>query len=96
MTDLQRRRIAIVEDDPAVSNSFRCLLEAMGQPVETFSSAAKFLLADRQDLAGLILDHHMPHMTGLELAEDLRADGAGIPILLITERTFTGIGRSCR
>jgi CheY-like chemotaxis protein len=26
----------------------------------------------------------MPNMTGMELAEMLRADGAGIPILLIT------------
>ena len=26
----------------------------------------------------------MPEMTGLELAERIRADGAGIPILLIT------------
>ena len=26
----------------------------------------------------------MPEMTGLELAERLRTDGAGIPILLIT------------
>ena len=26
----------------------------------------------------------MPEMTGLELAEQLRADGSGIPILLIT------------
>jgi two-component system, LuxR family, response regulator FixJ len=32
----------------------------------------------------LILDQHMPEMTGLVLAERLRADGAGIPILLVT------------
>ena len=37
-----------------------------------------------QRLACLILDHHMPEMTGLELAERMRADGTGIPILLIT------------
>jgi two-component system response regulator FixJ len=37
-----------------------------------------------QRLACLILDHHMPEMTGLELAERMRAGGAGIPILLIT------------
>jgi FixJ family two-component response regulator len=35
-------------------------------------------------LACLILDHHMPHMTGLELAARLRGDGSRIPILLIT------------
>ena len=34
--------------------------------------------------ACLILDHHMPNMTGLKLDGRLRANGALIPILLIT------------
>jgi two-component system response regulator FixJ len=34
-------------------------------------------------LACLITDHQMPHMTGLELVERLRADGIRNPILLI-------------
>ena len=34
----------------------------------------------------------MPEMTGLELAERLRADGAGIPILLITGSPSPAIG----
>jgi CheY-like chemotaxis protein len=32
----------------------------------------------------LVLDHHMPEMTGLEMAERLRADGACLPTLLVT------------
>jgi two-component system response regulator FixJ len=60
------------------------LLEVIGHSVETFASAAEFLKADIRNIACLILDHHMPEMTGLELAERLRADGFGIPILLIT------------
>ena len=32
----------------------------------------------------MILDQHMQEMTGPVLAERLRADGAGIPILLVT------------
>ena len=56
----------------------------MGHTVETFASAAEFLLADVQRFVCLILDHHMPHMTGLELVERLRADGSKIPILLVT------------
>ena len=62
----------------------RFLLEVIGHPVATFASAAEFLKAEIHRLACLILDHHMPEMTGLELAERMRADGAGIPILLIT------------
>jgi CheY-like chemotaxis protein len=37
-----------------------------------------------KSFACLILDHHIPNMTGLELARRLRADGAVVPILLIT------------
>ncbi len=32
----------------------------------------------------MIADHHMPHMTGLELVERLHANGIGIPVLLVT------------
>jgi two-component system, LuxR family, response regulator FixJ len=84
MTGFEQRKVAIVDDDAAVRDSLRFLLEVVGHPVETFASAAEFLNAEQQRLACLILDHHMPEMTGLELAERLRADGSGIPILLIT------------
>ena len=76
--------VAIVDDDAAVRDSLRFLLEVIGHPTETFASAAEFLKAEMQRLTCLILDHHMPGMTGLELAERLRDNGAGIPILLVT------------
>jgi two-component system, LuxR family, response regulator FixJ len=84
VTDTEPRRVAIVDDDLAVRESLRFLLDVHGHPVETFASAADFLKADMQHLACLVLDHHMPYMTGLELVERLRAEGVGIPILLIT------------
>jgi FixJ family two-component response regulator len=76
--------VAIVHDDAGVRDSLKFLLEIMGYSVETFASAAEFLEADRQHLACLLLDYHMSNMSGMELAERLRADGSGIPILLIT------------
>jgi CheY-like chemotaxis protein len=79
-----RGKIAVIDDDAAVRDSLRLLLEIVGYPVETFDSAAEFLGADLQDFPCLIADNHMPYMTGLELAERLRADGASIPILLMT------------
>lgn len=60
------------------------LLEVAGHTVATFASAAEFLTSEVHHLACVILDHHMPQMTGLDLAAQLRADGIGIPILLIT------------
>jgi FixJ family two-component response regulator len=86
MSEATQRATAVVDDDSAVRDSLRLLLEVLGYLVKTFASAAELLLLNTglQNLACLILDHHMPHMTSLELAERLRADGAAIPILLIT------------
>jgi two-component system response regulator FixJ len=79
-----RRPVAVVDDDPAVLDSLRFLLEIGGHAVATYTSAAEFL-ADRSSVpACLILDQHMPHMTGLELAARLRSEGTDIPVLLIT------------
>jgi CheY-like chemotaxis protein len=79
-----RRTVAIIDDDDGVRDSLQFLLETVGHPVVTFSSAAEFLKAASSNPACLILDHHMPEMTGLELAERLRRDGVQIPILLVT------------
>jgi two-component system, LuxR family, response regulator FixJ len=84
VSDAKHQRVAIVDDDLAVRDSLQYLLEVMGYLVETFESAIEFLNANMENLGCIILDHHMPNMTGLELAERLRAGGATIPILLIT------------
>jgi len=76
--------VAVVDDDHAVRDSLRLLLEIMGHAVEAFESATDFLRAEVERFACLILDHHMPNMTGLELAERLRADGNLLPIMLIS------------
>ena len=82
--DVNPPTVAIVDDDAAVRDSLRFLLEIIGYSVETFASAAEFLKTDKQHLACLFLDYQMPEMSGIELAERLRADGSDIPILLIT------------
>jgi FixJ family two-component response regulator len=84
MSEPQRDTVGIVDDDEAVRHSLRFLLEVIGHEVEVFASAAEFLKAKLDKLACLILDHHMPEMTGLELAARLRASGNAIPIMLVT------------
>jgi len=78
------RKIAIVDDDAAVRDSVCFLLDTMGHASETFASAVEFLDAEFGQFSCLILDHHMPEMTGLQLAEQLRTYGSSIRILLIT------------
>ncbi len=85
MAAASRDTVAIVDDDEAVRHSLRFLLEVDGYRVEAFASAAEFLKAELgEKLLCLIVDHHMPDMTGLELAERLRAEGNTVPIMLVT------------
>lgn len=84
MPEATRHTVAIVDDDEAVRASFRFMLETAGHVTEAFASAAEFLKSEMDHLACLILDHQMPHMTGLELLGRLRELGIGIPVLLIT------------
>jgi len=78
------RPIAIVEDDPGVLESLSFMLQTAGYEVATYNGAATFLRDDQGQALGLIIDQHMPQMTGLELAQELRTRGDARPILLIT------------
>ncbi len=76
--------VALVDDDPAVLDSLKFLLEAAGYPVAAYDSATAFLDDSPAHLACLIVDHHMPTMTGLELVARLREASVMLPALLIT------------
>jgi two-component system, LuxR family, response regulator FixJ len=84
MLDNGPDHVAIVDDDPAVLASLRSLLQASGYRVRAFASAAAFLGDQARRAACLILDHHMPKMTGLELVAQLRTAGACTPVLIVT------------
>lgn len=77
--------IFIVDDDEAVRDSLRWLLEANGYQVRSFAGAEEFLEAYDSDQVGvLIADVRMPGMSGLELQEALIARKAPLPIVFIT------------
>lgn len=77
--------IYIVDDDEAVRDSLRWLLEANGYAVRSFAGAEEFLAAYDPELVGvLIADIRMPGMSGLELQEALIARKAPLPIVFIT------------
>lgn len=75
----------VVDDNPAVRDAIRWLVEQVKIPARTFASAAEFLDAYHPDMAGcLILDMRMPGMSGLDLQERLRVIGASLPIIIVT------------
>jgi two-component system, LuxR family, response regulator FixJ len=85
MDKISHRQVAVVDDDEAVRESLRFLLEIAGHSVVAYSSAGQFLNeAPIADLACLILDQHMPDQTGLQLVTRLRARGVSLPVVLIT------------
>jgi FixJ family two-component response regulator len=74
-----------VDDDEAMCESIRFLIESVSLNIETFSSARKFLESYDPARAGcLLLDVRMPEMSGLELQEQLRKRKINIPIIFIT------------
>jgi two-component system, LuxR family, response regulator FixJ len=86
------RVIAIVDDDAAVCDSTRVLLEAYDLDVRTYQSAADFL-ADERHIACLIVDYQMPGLNGLELVSELRRRGNTVPTIMITATTDPALER---
>jgi FixJ family two-component response regulator len=77
--------VFIVDDDEAVRDSLRWLLEANGYRVRAYASAEIFLDEyDANQVGVLIADVRMPGMSGLELQEQLIARKAPLPIVFIT------------
>jgi two-component system response regulator TtrR len=77
--------VYIVDDDEAVRDSLRWLLEANTYRVKAFASAEAFLSEYREDQPGvLIVDVRMPGMSGLQLQEELLARKSLMPVVFIT------------
>jgi FixJ family two-component response regulator len=75
--------IAVVDDDTAVCESIVGLLASAGYPAIGYASAEAYLASARTP-ACLILDWHLPGISGCELRDRLRAGGASVPIVMIS------------
>ncbi len=77
--------VFVVDDDQAMRNSLKWLIESVGMQVETFDSAQAFLDAYYPARGGcLLVDVRMPGMSGLELQAYLTRREIGIPVIIIT------------
>jgi FixJ family two-component response regulator len=77
--------IYVVDDDDVVRDSLKALLQVRRYAVQDFESGERFLAAD-PDLSRccLILDVHMPNMTGIQLMQAMRDRGKVPATILIT------------
>jgi two-component system, LuxR family, response regulator FixJ len=77
--------VFIVDDDQAILESMRMLIETVGMTVQTFSNSQEFLESYDPDVAGcVVLDIRMPGMSGLELQAKMQTLKMDIPIVIIT------------
>jgi FixJ family two-component response regulator len=89
--------VAVVDDDDAVRDSLRFLLEIAGYAVATYGSAAQFMQeAPVGDFACMVVDQHMPEQTGLQLISRLRDRGVTLPVALITGSPSAELSRLAR
>jgi FixJ family two-component response regulator len=80
-------KVFIVDDDEAVRDSIKVLLESHGMPADAFGSTADFA---RNYKPGpnqcLILDQHMPQVTGLAFLGSSKGAALRLPVILLTGR----------
>jgi FixJ family two-component response regulator len=77
--------VFIVDDDDDLRESLLWLMRSVRLPVKAYPSAAEFRKEYSPDAPGcLILDVRMPETSGMELFEQLTAEGSRLPVIFIT------------
>jgi FixJ family two-component response regulator len=77
--------VYLVDDDAAVCRSLARLMRSVGYRARTFNSPEDFLQSFQEEgPACLVLDMHLPGMTGLELQRTLTTEQKSLPIVFIT------------
>lgn len=82
----ENRTVSIVDDDEPLRTAISRLLRIAGFHVETYASAAEFLLAsDKCNRGCILLDVRMPGgPSGLELHRHLLRQGIRLPVIFMT------------
>jgi two-component system response regulator FixJ len=83
--DMSGETIFIVDDDEAVRDSLKLLLESHGCRVQDYGSTRDFF-RDYQKGARqcVVLDHHLPGETGIEFLESDNGAALRAPVILVT------------
>jgi FixJ family two-component response regulator len=77
--------IAIVDDDPDVRRALRRLIGSAGFAVETFSSGHEFLRSlEHHQPECIVLDLHMPEVSGFDVQMQIARSHANIPVVFLT------------
>jgi len=89
-------RISIVDDEPHVRDALVRLLKAQSFDAKAFDSAAAFIASLDDSVPDcLVVDFHMPEMTGLQLQKYLHQVRIAIPTVVITAHDDAKIRQLC-
>jgi FixJ family two-component response regulator len=86
--------ISVVDDEASVRQALGRLFFAAGFQVETFASARDFLDSLNKKLPDcVVLDLHLPDLSGEEVIQQVRREELKLPIVMITGSDKPGVAK---
>ena len=81
----QNTTIHIIDDDPSMLQYLSDLVKSINYKSQTYNNASDFLNAyNDEGLGCLILDVHLPGISGLELQQQLSGKNIDLPVIMIS------------
>jgi FixJ family two-component response regulator len=92
----KRMRVAIVDDEVGVRNALKRLLLSSDLDAETFPTGQAFIdsLAVRRPDC-VVLDLHMPQLSGLDVLKRIATEGLNVPSVVLTAHDEPGARVQC-
>ena len=82
---ITRSLIAVVDDEESVRRALGRLLRSAGHDVRSYATGTEFIASlpgGRPDC--LVVDVHMPGLTGFDVLAQIQTDGVRLPTIVIT------------
>jgi FixJ family two-component response regulator len=88
--------VAIVDDDAAVRRALARLVRSLSYESAAYASGEEFLASLAEGIPFcVVLDQHMPGLTGLDVLIKMRAQGANSPVIIVTGLDQPGMSEKC-
>ena len=91
-----KMRVAVVDDDDSVRSALQRILKVQNISAEGFASGEQFLASLPQATPDcVILDLHMPGLSGLEVQQRISDAGHRLPVVVVTGHHENGLRQRC-
>lgn len=96
MMERMRPLVAVVDDEESVRKALSRLFAASDVDCTVFASGREFLDSLRERLPScVILDLHMPGLTGLDVQKELARSKSKVPAIIVTGHDEAGKRAEC-